>query len=551
MEQYLINDTTLTDIGDALRSKFGETEMGIVIEEQTLPVVKISRTEFATGFDDTWSEATNATKIVEVINISDANSIIVDIACQNTALFPLYIVAGEYTVDNFPKKDPSAVKYATGASRQRNEHIFENTNSISILWSGMTGYGYGYYAEITGLDADGNIIKELQEVEVEKEIRRTFFPSQMSELINELSIKIPEELLVITGNCNYRFAYNGWNLFIDHFRNEIKTNNITDMTNMFTGCSKLQEIPFEINGNPNVEQYLNYMFNSCNYLTCVPKINHIKPYSLTQMFANCYSIREIPEDFCDTWDWSVIDNATSTYAGNMSNLFSNCYSLRKPPMQLLHGNPKANNNYTLYSGLFNTCYSLDEITNIPLVHTTTYTANMFSYAGKYCRRIKDFTFALQEDGTPYVMNWKSQTIDLSGGVGFHLYSSSTPTNQWSSSQLEQAAKSAGIISYNSGITIDKAIYTEATYQALKDDPDAFCLSTDKEGPMYSRYTHRSAVATINSLPDTSAYLASAGGTNTIKFTGAAGSKTDEGAINTLTAEEIAVAAAKGWTVTLV
>lgn len=35
------------------------------------------------------------------------------------------------------------------------------------------------------------------------------------------------------------------------------------------------------------------------------------------------------------------------------------------------------------------------------------------------------------------------------------------------------------------------------------------------------------------------------------LTGKAGSKTDGGAINTMTAEEIAVAAAKGWTVTLV
>lgn len=66
----------------------------------------------------------------------------------------------------------------------------------------------------------------------------------------------------------------------------------------------------------------------------------------------------------------------------------------------------------------------------------------------------------------------------------------------------------------------------------------------------SVYNHDSAVETINSLPDTSAYLASAGGTNTIKFKGASGSATAGGAINTLTEAEIAVATAKGWTVTL-
>ena len=40
-------------------------------------------------------------------------------------------------------------------------------------------------------------------------------------------------------------------------------------------------------------------------------------------------------------------------------------------------------------------------------------------------------------------------------------------------------------------------------------------------------------------------------TNTIKFRGEAGALTDGGAINTLTEEEIAVAAAKGWTVSIV
>lgn len=66
---------------------------------------------------------------------------------------------------------------------------------------------------------------------------------------------------------------------------------------------------------------------------------------------------------------------------------------------------------------------------------------------------------------------------------------------------------------------------------------------------YSRYNHDSAVRTINSLPDTSEYLETAGGSNTICFKGDAGSLTDGGAINTLTEEEIAVAAAKGWTIT--
>ena len=101
-----------------------------------------------------------------------------------------------------------------------------------------------------------------------------------------------------------------------------------------------------------------------------------------------------------------------------------------------------------------------------------------------------------------------------------------------------------IIGYNSGLTLDKKVTDDTTYQALKNDPDWYTLKKE-----YSRYNHDSAVATINSLPDTSAYIAEKGGTNTIRFMGNAGSATDGGAINTLTEEEIAVATAKGWTIT--
>jgi hypothetical protein len=102
--------------------------------------------------------------------------------------------------------------------------------------------------------------------------------------------------------------------------------------------------------------------------------------------------------------------------------------------------------------------------------------------------------------------------------------------------------------YNSGITIDKCIYDDATYQALKNDPDNYVCGYPSEKPHhYSRYDKASAIRTINSLPDVSG----SGGTNTIKFKGEAGLKTDGGAINTMTPEEIAVATAKGWTVSFV
>ena len=368
--------------------------------------------------------------------------------------------------------------------------------------------------------------------------------------------ELPEEAFVITGNCKYRFANDGWNWFIDTFGNQIITKDITNFDNMFSNAT-LKEIPFELNANSGSDNHsIDYIFNYCYQLTTVPKINNLKPSRLKYFFENCIRLREIPFDFCDNWDWTYIDGlTTSPYLSDRSHTFSYCYSLRSFPMEFLaHASPIGAYSSSIYSYAFNECYTLDEIINLPIPYTATWTSNAFSYSFNECYRLKNLTFALQEDGTPYTMNWKSQTIDLSKNVGYCNWTGSG--SGVSSENLTEAQKqdiSDFIINYNSGITVDKMVYDEASYQALKDDPDWYYIkpsSGDKE-PYYSRYNHDSAVATINSLPDTSAYLASAGGTNTIKFKGDSGSKTDGGAINTLTEEEIAVAAAKGWTVSLV
>jgi len=81
-----------------------------------------------------------------------------------------------------------------------------------------------------------------------------------------------------------------------------------------------------------------------------------------------------------------------------------------------------------------------------------------------------------------------------------------------------------------------------TYNQMKNNPNWWSASL-----AYSRYNHTSAVETINTLPDTSAVENNG---NTIKFQAGAGSGTDEGGIDDLTTAEIAVATAKGWTVSI-
>lgn len=200
-------------------------------------------------------------------------------------------------------------------------------------------------------------------------------------------------------------------------------------------------------------------------------------------------------------------------------------------------------------------YYIKELKNIPVPYRNTKAITseirFFGYSSAYFLNTNSITFATN-NGEPYKVNWKNQTIDLAGTIGYS-------NNNWSSSYKNYAQgywKEKNNIFYNT-TDLEQA---KLNYNKLKSQDNWFSWSSKSgtyEGKnvyyslLFSRYNHDSAVETINSLPDTSEYLTSAGGTNTIKFKGIQGALTDGGAINTLTEQEIAVATEKGWTVSMV
>lgn len=358
--------------------------------------------------------------------------------------------------------------------------------------------------------------------------------------------------VVLTGNAAYACSGAVAGAFISNFPNKVTTKDITNAAYMFY-MSTVERVPFDINisRESDVPSFFHscsnlvetppidckhttyhtaeYFFYNCQKLERVAPVLNVYPTSLASMFSGCNRLRILPDDFFSSWNFSRL--VTYNYA-NLSTIFSGCYSLRTIPSSLfekLKPGVLVTSPYSqLYYNMCNNCYVLDEVTNIPLTDASAaLTSSVFYNTTNFAGRLKRFTFETNDDGTPKVVKWKSQTLDMSQTVGYN-YSIAHATY------------------YNSGLTEATHVTDDATYQALKNDPDWWTSDI-----AYSRYNHDSAVNTINSLPDTSAYLASAGGTNTIKFKGTSGSKTDGGAINTLTEEEIAVAAAKGWTVTLV
>ena len=323
----------------------------------------------------------------------------------------------------------------------------------------------------------------------------------------------PEEAFVLSGNMNH-WDYNGkWDKFITAYADKWSTSNITDTSYMFYGCD-LAQIPFEINSGNTIA--FTYMFYGSN-LTTLPTIigNNVVVNSTNNFLSFNSKIKNIPDNY-----FNFIGDVNN-YA-SVNGMFSSCSSLRNFPssVNILPQKCKSSTYSSFYYTMCPNCYVLDEITNLGVSTLIAYTSNTFNTFVSNCYRLKNFTFEPDK-----IVMWKNQTIDLTNYVGYTDYESRI---------------------VNNGITADKRVTDDATYQALKDDPDWWTKDI-----AYSRYNHDSAVATINSLPDASAYLAANGGTNTIKFKGESGSATDGGAISSLTPEEIAVATSRGWTVSLV
>ena len=379
-----------------------------------------------------------------------------------------------------------------------------------------------------GLNSGGSKEPVLESISITA--NGTYTPDVGIDGYNSVSVNVPQsgdaptaEELTLTGDCKYAFASPAWEWFLNKYGNSITTNNITKGFYMFYHTT-VSSIPFTLNcadnPNGNKDDY-GYMFSFSEKLQVAPNITGYLR-GVDNMFNGCYELHAIPEYNIN------FDRQHADTSGYLWCIFQDCRKLRSIPTNFLKQLYNANNqsSFNCYYNMFKGCYYLDEIIGVPVSHAT-FTSNSFQSTFYDCKRVKNIIFDT-DNGNAKTANWKSQTIDLTqnSGVG-HSYGDNLAT-----------------IGDDDGYRLTEATQiTSLNYDTLKDNPDSWAKTKE-----YSRYNHDSAVATINSLPDTSAYLAANGGTNTIKFVGASGSATDGGAINTLTEEEIAVATAKGWVV---
>lgn len=339
-----------------------------------------------------------------------------------------------------------------------------------------------------------------------------------------------------------------------------------NLRNMVTSATidNLEDITIDCTGIDLI--YVAYLIDKSNTKTLPTIVNASNLGISNSVLINNpnYLVTEIAIlSFLNNFTYQVQDAGVGGISANQtctptSNLMANCLDMSdclKKWHEIIN-NSQSYANYSSHPQYDLTFPYVKHFKNIPVPYrsaqtTATSDLRVLGYAPNYFMT-DSVTFAT-DNGTAYSIKWKSQVLGLNQKIGYGF-------GAWNSNLLTHGQgywKEKNNVWYNA-TTLEQA---QENYAKLKTQDDWWAgtnvrvsyngVSNIYGDALFSRYNHDSAVETLNSLPDTSEYLASAGGTNTVKFYGIQGALTDGGAINTLTEEEIAVATAKGWTVTFV
>lgn len=373
---------------------------------------------------------------------------------------------------------------------------------------------------------EGNLTNIANAIRAKGNTTAVYKPGEMAAAISNLSTStstyVPTDEDLTFRNCqsHYLFAGNQLSWLLNNYKDKkIRfTGDCSNTQALFYGCEKedLSNVIFEDCHSSDPEYGglgLAELLEQAK-TKYPPKIKNCNIKSLVGAFRSATALKTLPS----------FENCTIAYGGGyipLSQMIVDAYSLEDVNFDLSKTiKLRDTNAYTgFYKEVIQNCYNLKSVVfSLPSVQESPVTYNQFNNFIASCQRLRHLKF---KNYLPS-LQMKSQVIDMTAYIGF--------SQQWVDTKY---------------FLTDKEITDDVSYQALKNDPDAWTKDL-----YYSFYNHDSAVETINSLPDTSAFLAEQGGTNTIKFEGRVGLGTDGGAINTMTAEEIAVAAAKGWTVAL-
>lgn len=186
MANVVIDDSSLYAIGDALREKLGESHIEQVYVEtihhpETTKNMepRIAKTSNATGFDSFSGSYANSLDDIQTIRIEGATNLLIDFAYQTESTSYDYLIIN----DSSKLGGTTLTKKSIVVRGDTVKFTFRSDNS--------NGNYLGYYAEVYGVDADGNILQEItpawdEEIYEAVEVPHVYKPRDMAAAIESI-----------------------------------------------------------------------------------------------------------------------------------------------------------------------------------------------------------------------------------------------------------------------------------------------------------------------------------------------------------------------------
>ena len=171
-----------------------------------------------------------------------------------------------------------------------------------------------------------------------------------------------KNLLDATKSC-YRLFFKYKGASVDGLIQPNDTENVTDMTSMFEGCTNLITVP--LLNTSNVTD-MSYTFQSCSSLTTVPQLNTSNVTDMVGMFEGCTSLTSIP----------LLDTSNVT---TMNSMFRGCTNLTTVPLL-------DTSKVTVMANMFNGCTNLTTVPALDASNVTGETALVGAFAD--CTNLK-------------------------------------------------------------------------------------------------------------------------------------------------------------------
>lgn len=186
-KQVLVNESSLVNIANAIRSRTGgDVRIEYETQIEHPPITKISKTKNATSHTGYNGDYGNNQSVYDEVTIPGASSINITLSYQTEGERFDYVQVCQGSKSQF---NSSVTKYG-GKTLTKTTLTFSGDTVTFYFKSDGSGSSYlGYYAEITGVDENGNIIKDYDnpiETQVPIEVPNVFRPSQMATAISSI-----------------------------------------------------------------------------------------------------------------------------------------------------------------------------------------------------------------------------------------------------------------------------------------------------------------------------------------------------------------------------